>query len=79
MLRKQLTVVGTWNSDYAAFPKNEWQLALAAMADGRIQVRQLITHLVSLTALGDTIAKMRERAFFYNKVMWSEAKEVASR
>jgi len=74
MLRKQLTVVGTWNSDYAAFPKNEWKLALQAMADGKIGVKPLITHPVSLGQLGGAIEMMRDRAAFYNKVMWTTAK-----
>jgi len=79
MLRKQLTVFGTWNSDYAEFPRNEWKLALAAMADGRIRVRPLITHSVSLAELGDAIAMMQSRTAFYNKVMWTVSKEGDSR
>ncbi|MFC5402062.1 galactitol-1-phosphate 5-dehydrogenase [Cohnella soli] len=76
MLRKQLTVVGTWNSDYAEMPKNEWKLAVGAMAEGKIQVRPLITHPVSLDDLRDAIAVMRDRSEFCNKVMWTISKGV---
>ncbi|MCD9024200.1 galactitol-1-phosphate 5-dehydrogenase [Cohnella silvisoli] len=72
MLRKQLTVVGTWNSDYAEFPKNEWKLAVEAMAEGKIQVRSLITHPVCFDELGEAIAMMKDRQQFYNKVMWTK-------
>jgi len=74
MLRKQLTVVGTWNSDYAEFPKNEWKLAVQAMAEGKLSVRPLITHPVAFDELGEAIGMMRNRASFFNKVMWTTDK-----
>ncbi|THF82269.1 galactitol-1-phosphate 5-dehydrogenase [Cohnella fermenti] len=74
MLRKQLTVVGTWNSDYSDFPKNEWKLAVQAMAERRIQALPLITHLVSLEQLGEAIAMMKDHSAFYSKVMWTNTK-----
>lgn len=76
MLRKQLTVVGTWNSDYAELPKNEWKLAVQAMAAGQLAVAPLITHAVALGELGEAIELMRARKSFYNKVMWTTGKGV---
>ncbi len=74
MLRKQLTVVGTWNSDYAELPKNEWKLAVRAMAQGKLQIPPLITHKVALEELGEALGMMRDRTAFYNKVMWTIGK-----
>lgn len=76
MLRKQLTVVGTWNSDYAELPRNEWKLALEAMATGKIDVKPLITHPVALGRLGEAIGMMADRSAFCNKVMWTTTKGV---
>ena len=34
MLRKELTIRGTWNSSFAALPTNEWRVALDMLAAG---------------------------------------------
>ncbi len=69
ILRKELTVVGTWNSVYAEMPKNEWHVALDAMASGALDVTPLISHRCSLGELGDALVMMRERQEFFSKVM----------
>lgn len=70
ILRKQLTVIGTWNSSYSALPRNEWQLTLDMMAAGRIDVRPLITHRTGLETLVENMILMRDRTEFSNKVMY---------
>lgn len=70
ILRKQLTVVGTWNSYYADLPKNEWKLVLEAMASGQLEVKRFITHRVPLDGLHEALLMMRDRTAFYNKVMY---------
>ena len=69
ILRKQLTLHGTWNSTYSTLPRNEWHLALEFMASGRIQVDRLITHRVGLETLPATLVKVRDHTEFSNKVM----------
>lgn len=69
ILRNELEVRGTWNSVYAGLPKNEWALALESMAAGRIGVKPLITHRVSLSELPEALVMLRDRAAFANKVM----------
>ena len=70
ILRNELNLFGTWNSFFGPMPRNEWQLALDFMASGRLAVKPLITHRVPLEALPDTLAMMRDRAEFYNKVLY---------
>ena len=63
LLRKQLTIKGTWNSTYAPRPPSDWHEALAAMRDGTIQVGPLITHrfpLVRVREAFDLLASRRE-------------------
>jgi L-iditol 2-dehydrogenase len=70
ILRKQLTVVGTWNSTFSTLPRNEWQLTLDMMASGRLDVKPLITHRTGLEGLLDNMVLMRDRSAFSNKVMF---------
>ena len=69
ILRKQLTLKGTWNSSYNDV-HNEWRTALAAIAAHRIDVRPLISHRFPLSEAGKAFGVMRERKEFFNKVMF---------
>ena len=69
IMRRELTVYGTWNSSYCGLPKNEWRLALDSMASGQLDVKPLITHRVSIEELPDALVMMRDRTEFFNKVM----------
>ncbi|MEK0313220.1 galactitol-1-phosphate 5-dehydrogenase [Cohnella sp. 56] len=78
IMRKQLTLKGTWNSGYASLPKNEWKLVVDAMASGRIDLLPLVTHRMPLDGLLEAMEMMRDRSAFYNKVMLLNSKEEAS-
>lgn len=69
ILRKQLTIHGTWNSTISDLPRNEWQLALEFMASGRLNLKPLITQRVGLDDLLENMIKMRDRRQFSNKIM----------
>ena len=69
ILRNELTVRGSWNSAYAALPRNEWRLSLDAIATKRLDVASLITHRVALPGLREALVMMRDRTQFFNKVM----------
>ncbi len=69
ILRRELTIVGGWNSSYGSFPTNEWKVVLDAMADGRLDVSPLITHRVSLEQAYQTMQAMRDRKIDYIKVL----------
>ena len=68
ILRKELTVLGTWNSSYNE-RENDWQEALNAMASGKLQVKPLITHRFPLEKVNDAFEMMKNRTEFFNKVM----------
>lgn len=69
ILRRELTVLGTWNSVFNDSPRNEWRLALDAMAAGRLNPEPLITHRVGLDGVYDALVMMRDRTAFSNKVI----------
>ncbi len=70
ILRKELRVLGTWNSSYTDLPRNEWTLALEAMESGKLDVTPLITHRTGLDGLPALLAMMQARTVFFNKVMF---------
>lgn len=70
MMRRELTLVGTWNSSFspAGLP-DDWRTVLAAVAAGTIRLAPLVTHRFGL---GDTLrglTVMRDRREFACKVM----------
>lgn len=70
LLRKQLKILGTWNSSYVDLPKNDWKLAIDAMEQRKIDVKPFITHKLSLEDCQKALAMMRDRTEFFNKVMF---------
>lgn len=69
LLRKQLTISGTWNSSYTNIPKNDWELAVKYMAANRIETARFITHRVPLEKCQDALRMMKDKTEFFNKVM----------
>lgn len=69
ILRKQLTVHGTWNSGFNASDKNDWLTAIDAMASGLIDAHSLITHRFSLQDTIKGLELMRDHKEPFCKVM----------
>ncbi|MFH1084911.1 MAG: galactitol-1-phosphate 5-dehydrogenase [Chloroflexota bacterium] len=69
ILRKELTIRGTWNSQFTRLPVDEWQVALEMLAAGRIRVAPLITHRVPLAEGPAILERMRRRDTFYGRVL----------
>ena len=68
ILRKELSVCGTWNSSYSG-RDNDWKASLAAMAEGKINVKPLITHKYPLSKCNEAFEMMKDKIEFYNKVI----------
>lgn len=68
ILRKELQVFGTWNSSFNDV-QNDWCEGLAALSDGRINVKPLITHRYPLSACNEAFLMMKEKRECYQKVM----------
>jgi L-iditol 2-dehydrogenase len=69
VLRKQLTIRGTWNSSFAAVPLNEWEVVLDMLAAGRLRVSPLISHRVPLAQGPAALQMMRDQSEFFNRVV----------
>ena len=68
ILRKELSVEGTWNSSYGE-KNNDWKESISALSNGVINVKPLITHKYPLRECCNAFEMMKERKEFYNKVM----------
>jgi len=74
ILRKELTVLGTWNSSYAE-RNNDWKESVAALSGGKLAVKALITHKYPIERCNEAFSLMAERKEFFNKVMLSVSEE----
>ena len=68
ILRKQLTVVGSWNSD-RRHDVDDWQESIDAIANGIIAPEKMITHKIALEDADKAFNIIGERKEFYNKIV----------
>jgi L-iditol 2-dehydrogenase len=70
LMRREVTLLGTWNSDYsAAGNDDDWRAVLAAMASKTLDLRPLITHRVPLTQAREALIKMKDQSEFFCKTL----------
>lgn len=69
ILRKQLTVRGTWNSSYDGNNPSEWYEVIDALRRKEIQVGDLISHYFNQEQLKDGLELMHNHVEPYCKVM----------
>lgn len=69
ILRKQITVSGTWNSAYESGSACDWSEVVEAVANKKMNVLPLITHTFSQAQLQDGLELMKEHKEPYCKVM----------
>ena len=66
-MRKQLTVLGSWNSDFRD-DVNDWTDSIDAISRGVIEPERLITHRVPLENADSAFRIIGDRREFYNKI-----------
>lgn len=69
ILRKQLTVRGTWNSSYDGTNQSDWTDAVSALSLGEIKVNSLISHCFKQEELMQGLELMKKHNEPYCKVM----------
>lgn len=69
IVRYELTVLGSWNSTSAPFPGKEWHSVLHFMKEGKIKVKPMVTHRISIDQIPETFEKLYKRDTFFSKVM----------
>jgi L-iditol 2-dehydrogenase len=74
ILRKQLTLKGTWNSSYND-SRNDWRLAVQCMEKGIFRLEKMITHRFSLADCNRAFELARQRGEFWVKIMFVNGEE----
>lgn len=70
MMRRELALVGTWNSSFSASGlPDDWRTVLAAVAAGTVRLKPLITHRFGLAGTLDGLRVMKDRREFVAKVL----------
>ena len=70
LMRREIQIVGTWNSDYGAVSEDDdWHRSLAGMDSGAIDVKPLVTHRVPLKNAFNALHMIRDRSEFFCKVL----------
>ena len=69
VLRKQLTIIGTWNSHYEQNDKSDWSEVLDLLSREKINIDKLITHRFQKENLVDGLDLMKNHKEPYCKVM----------
>ena len=70
ILRKELVVKGTWNSSFSD-TENDWKESLQAMGQGRLQGREIISHILPLSRCGEAFSMLTDRNIFTNRIVFS--------
>lgn len=69
IIRREITITGSWNSYSAPFPGREWFAVLRFIEQGSLKISPFITHQFPLKKAPEVIHDMSERKFTYNKVI----------
>lgn len=69
IFRHELTVKGFWNSYSAPFPGGEWTKSLSFVEQGRINVKDMVSHRFTLEQATDAFDMILKREEDFNKVM----------
>lgn len=74
ILRKEIILIGVWNSYYLDAPINEWRYTVDMMDDGNLVVSDLITHRSNLDYLRTLFDQIYERKITICKAIYTNSK-----
>ncbi len=70
VMRRELTIFGTWNSAFSAAGNNDdWRAVLDAVAAGAIDLDSLVSHRTPLADSMESLIMMRDQSEFFAKVL----------
>jgi len=70
LLRKEIKVIGSWNSSFTTLPLHEWTTVLNFMSSGKIQCKPLITHRFRLEDAPEVFENVFKKEKYFNKVIF---------
>lgn len=69
ILRRQLTMYGTWNSSFTKEKEDDWHMTIEAIREGKIHPAAQITHRFSFEMLQAGLNAVQSKDIFTNKVI----------
>lgn len=69
ILRKQLTIKGTWSFEFKRFPHNAWDISLDALNKGIIQTDAIVSHRFPISKTKEAVDLMAEKKEFFYKIL----------
>jgi L-iditol 2-dehydrogenase len=69
ILRKELTVRGSWCYDYKELPFDEWQVGIDYLNSEKVKVEHLITHRFKFEDVMEAYKVVQTRDNYFNKVL----------
>ena len=73
IMRRQLSVVGSWNSFTAPYPGVDWTESLKMFANGGMTAKDIISHRLSLDKAPEVFDNISKGGYFFNKIMFFPA------
>lgn len=70
ILRRELTIQGSWNSFSTPFPGAEWTTSLKLMAEGKIWKSSFISHRLSLAEGPGIFSKIKNSEIYFSKIIF---------
>lgn len=70
LLRKEIRLIGAWNSVFSPLPVNEWELSLHFMAKRSLRCKPLISHRFPLDKAPEVFQRIWAKSEFFNKVLF---------
>jgi L-iditol 2-dehydrogenase/galactitol-1-phosphate 5-dehydrogenase len=77
VLRREVRILGTWNSKIAPAGHSEWEMVVDSIARGELQVAPLLSHVVGLDQAPRVFDDLRERRTWYHKVVFAVSEQAA--
>jgi L-iditol 2-dehydrogenase len=71
VIRRELVLYGTWNSKITPAGRSEWDMVVAELAGGRLQVAPLISHALPVDRAPQLFADLLDRREPANKVLFA--------
>ena len=69
LLRREISIQGTWNSTYSVHGDDDWRTTLEAMGNKTLNLLPLVSHRVALRGSFAALEMMRDGREFYSKVL----------
>lgn len=70
IMRRQISLIGSWNSFSKPFPGWEWTQGVKMMKEGKVNCDPIVTHRLPLDEAPAIFKKLREENFFFNKILF---------